>query len=102
VIQDASGRKWHRVSSQLLKYYPRLDFPRVYLQAIKEVDDRVPSAAEISAQFVQAPFNTLSFVTLRIAERIAKMRKFVGFLSIRKYSPFSLNALRFFSDVRAG
>jgi hypothetical protein len=82
VIQDASGRKWHRVSSQLRKYYPRLDFARVYLQAIKEVDDRVPSAAEISAQFVQAPFNTSSFVTLRIAERIAKMRKTVGFLPL--------------------
>jgi hypothetical protein len=82
VIQDASGRKWHRVSSQLRKYYPRFDFARVYLQAIKEVDDRVPLAAEISAQFLQAPFNTSSFVTLKIAERIAKMRKTVGFLPL--------------------
>jgi hypothetical protein len=88
VIQDASGQKWHRVSFQLRKYYPRLDFARVYLQAIKEVSDRVSSAAEIPAQFAQAPFNTLSFVTLKIAERIAKMRKSVGFLPLENTPRF--------------
>jgi hypothetical protein len=72
------------VSSQLRKYYPRLDFARVYLQAIKEVDDRVPSMAKISQRFRELPANALSFVTLKIAEKIAKMRRTVGFLPLGK------------------
>jgi hypothetical protein len=88
VIQDAKGRKWCRVSSQLRKYYPRLDFARVYLQAIKEVDDRVPSMAEISQRFRDLPANAPSFVTLKIAEKIAKMSRTVGFLPLGKTPRF--------------
>jgi hypothetical protein len=84
VIQDATGRKWFQVSSQLRKYYPCLDFARVYLQAIKEVDDRMPSMAEILQRFRELPANAPSFVTLKIAKKIAKMRRTVGFLPLGK------------------
>jgi hypothetical protein len=36
VIQDATGRKWFRVSSQLRKYYPRLDFACMHLFAANQ------------------------------------------------------------------
>jgi hypothetical protein len=52
--------------------------------AIKEVDDRVPSMAEILQRFRELPANAPSFVTLKIAEKIAKMRQTVGFLPLGK------------------
>jgi hypothetical protein len=88
VIQDATGRKWFRVSSQLRKYDSRLDFACVYSQAIKEVDDRVPSMAEILQRFRKLPANAPSFVTLKIAEKIAKVRRTVGFLPLGKTPRF--------------
>jgi hypothetical protein len=72
----------------LRKYYPSLDFARVYLQAIKEIDDRVPSVEEISRRFRELPANAPSFVTLKIAEKIAKMRRTVGFLPLGKTPRF--------------
>jgi hypothetical protein len=65
-----------------------LDFARIYLQAIEEVDDRVPSMAEISQRFHKLPANAPSFVTLKIAEKIAKMRRTVGFLPLEKTPRF--------------
>jgi hypothetical protein len=88
VIQDATGRKWYRVLSQLRKYYPRVDLARVYLQAIKEVDDCVPSMAEISQRSRKLPADAPSFATLKIAEKIAKMRQTVGFLPLGKTPRF--------------
>jgi hypothetical protein len=88
VIQDATGRKWFRVSSQLRKYHPRLDFARVYLQAIKEVDDCMPTMAEILQRFRELPANAPSFVNLKIAEKIAKWRRTVGFLPLGKTPRF--------------
>jgi hypothetical protein len=72
----------------LRKYYPCLDFARVYFQAIKEVDDCVPSMAEILQRFCELPANAPSFVTLKIAEKIAKMRQTVGFLPLEKTPRF--------------
>jgi hypothetical protein len=99
VIQDATGRKWFRVSSQLRKYYPRLDFARVYLQAIKEVDDRVPSMAEILQRFCELPASAPSFVTLNLDCRENCENKTNGGLpTAGKDSPFSLTSRAFFTN----
>jgi hypothetical protein len=50
-----------------------------------------PRFGAICMQIAQAPFNTLSFfVTLKIAKRIAKMRKTVGFLLLGNTPRFLL------------
>jgi hypothetical protein len=41
-LQDNKGQKWYRASNQVIKNYPRLDFTKLYMDRIKEIDDREP------------------------------------------------------------
>jgi hypothetical protein len=59
-------------------------------QLIKEIDDREPMGKEIEMRFVEETYNAPSFVTLRIAEKLTKIRKAVGFLPAAKTPRFNL------------
>jgi cell fate (sporulation/competence/biofilm development) regulator YlbF (YheA/YmcA/DUF963 family) len=86
VLQDNKGQKWYRASNQVQKHYPRLDFTKLYMDGIKEIDDREPTGKEIEMRFVEKTYNAPSFVTLRIAEKLTRIRKAVGFLPAGKGS----------------
>jgi hypothetical protein len=63
VLQDNKGQKWYRASNQVRKYYPRSDFTKLYMDRIKEIDDREPMGKEIEMRFVEETYNAPSFVT---------------------------------------
>jgi hypothetical protein len=90
VLQDNKGQKWYRASNQVRKYYPRLDFTKLYMDRIKEIDDQEPTGKEIEMRFVEETYNAPSFVTLRIAEKLTRIRKVVGFLPAAKTPRFNL------------
>jgi hypothetical protein len=90
VLQDNKGQKWYRALSQVRKYYPRLDFTKLYMDRIKEIDDREPTGKEIEMRFVEETYNAPSFVTLRIAESLTRIRKAVDFLPAEKTPRFNL------------
>jgi hypothetical protein len=54
------------------------------MDRIKEIDDREPTGKEIKMRFVEETYNAPSFVTLRIAEKLTRIRKAVGFLPAAK------------------
>ena len=72
------------------KYYPRLDFTKLHMDRIKEIDDGDPTGKEIEMRFVEETYNAPSFVMLRIAEKLARIRKAVGFLPAAKTPRFNL------------
>jgi hypothetical protein len=90
VLQDNKGQKWYRASNQVRKYYPRLDFTKLYMDRFKEIDDQEPTGKEIEMCFVEETYNAPSFVTLRIAEKLTRIRKAVGFLPAKKTPRFNL------------
>jgi hypothetical protein len=90
VLQDNKGHKWYRASNQVRKYYPWLDFTKLYMNRIKEIDDREPTGKEIEMRFVEEAYNASSFVTLRIAEQLTRIRKAVDFLPAAKTPRFNL------------
>lgn len=90
MLQDNKGQKWYRASNQVRKYYPRLDFTALYLDMIKEIDGREPTGREIERRFVEEVYNAPSFVTLRIAENLTRIRKTVGFLPPEKTPRYNL------------
>jgi hypothetical protein len=90
VLLDNNGQKWYRASNQVRKNYPRLHFTKLYLDTIKEIDDREPTGKEIEMRFVEETYNAPSFVTLRIAEKLAKIWKTVGFLPAEKTPRYNL------------
>jgi hypothetical protein len=49
-------------------------------QLIKEIDDREPTGKEIEMRFVEETYNAPSFVTSKIAEKLTRISKAVGFL----------------------
>jgi hypothetical protein len=61
-----------------------LDFTKLYIDRIKEIDDQEPTGKEIEMPFVEETYNAPSFVTLRIAEKLTRIRKAVGFLPAAK------------------
>jgi hypothetical protein len=90
VSQDNKGQKWYRASNQVRKYYPRLDFTKLYMDKIKETDEREPTGREIERRFVEETYNAPSFVTLRIAKKLTKIRKTVDFLPAEKTPRYNL------------
>jgi hypothetical protein len=60
------------------------------MDRIKEIDDREPTGKEIEMRFVEETYNAPSFVTLRIAEKLTRIRKVVGFLPAEKTPRFNL------------
>jgi hypothetical protein len=64
-----------------------LEFPKLYMDRIKEIDDREATGKEIEMRFVEETYNAPSFVTLRIAGEVNKDLKGGGFSSSREDFP---------------
>ena len=90
VLEDNKKQKWYRATNQIRKYYPRLDFTRIYMDRIKSIDAREPTGQEIEMRFVQETYNAPSFMTLKIAEKLTRIRKAVGFIPARKTPRYNL------------
>jgi hypothetical protein len=90
VLEDNKGKKWYRTSNQIRRYYPRLDFTTEYLDFIKKIDAQVPAGRKIEQRFVEQVYQAPSFVTLRIAEKLMRIRKTVGFVPADKPMQFNL------------
>jgi hypothetical protein len=79
VLEDGKGKRWYRASNQIRRYYPRMYFTKEYLELMKRIDAQVPTGREIEQRFVEQVCQAPSFVTLRIAEKLMRIRKTVGF-----------------------
>jgi hypothetical protein len=90
VLNDRKGKKWYRASNQIRRYYPRLDFTKEYLDLMKKIDAQVPTGREIEQRFVEQVHQAPSFVALRIAEKLMRIRKTVGFVPSDKPLRFNL------------
>jgi hypothetical protein len=80
VLEDHKGQKWYRAANQIRRYYPRLDFTKEYLDLMKKINAQVPTDREIEQRFVEQGYQAPTFVTLRIAEKLMRIRKTVGFV----------------------
>jgi hypothetical protein len=89
VLEDGKGKKWYRASNQIRQYYPKLDFTNEYLDLMKRIDAQVPAGREIEQRFVEQVYQAPSFVTLRIAEKLMRIRRTVRFVPADK--PLRLN-----------
>jgi hypothetical protein len=57
---------------------------------MKRIDAQVPTGREIEQRFVEQFYQAPSFVTLRIAEKLMRIRKTVGFVPADKPLRFNL------------
>jgi hypothetical protein len=75
VLQDNKGQKWYRASNQVRKYYPRLDFTKLYMDRIKEIDDREPTGKEIEMRFVEETYNAPGICYFKDCGEVNKDKK---------------------------
>jgi hypothetical protein len=61
-----------------------LDFTTEYLDLMKRIDAQVPTGREIEQRFVEQVYQAPSFATLRIAEKLMRIRKTMGFIPADK------------------
>jgi hypothetical protein len=81
VLQDNKGQKWYRASNQVRKYYPRLDFTKLYMDRIKEIDDREPTGKEIEMRFVEETYKRALICYFKDCGEVNKDNKGSGFPS---------------------
>jgi disulfide oxidoreductase YuzD len=89
-LEDGKGKKWYRASNLIRRYYPRLDFTTEYLDLMRRIDAQVPTGREIAQRFVEQVYQAPSFVTVRIAEKLMRSRRTVGFVPADKPLRFNL------------
>jgi hypothetical protein len=57
---------------------------------MKKIDAQVPTGREIEQRLVEQVYQAPSFVTLRIAEKLMRIRKTVGFVPADQSLRFNL------------
>jgi hypothetical protein len=67
-----------------------LDFTTECLDLMKRIDAQVPTGRAIEQRFVEQVYQAPSFVTLRIAEKLMRICKTVGFVPTNKPLQFNL------------